>query len=92
LTRESGWEQLLACVCLAEFLVSSETAGVCHVVATFSTGYTFSTDITFEQRPSDPPGCCPPTGPVSSSNGLTIRVPTGMCLVPDAGVGDAATE
>jgi|HubBroStandDraft_1064217.scaffolds.fasta_scaffold338919_2 hypothetical protein len=42
--------------------ISSSSSGTCHVVLTFSTGFTYSADVTFvSQADTQPPGChgCP---------------------------------
>jgi hypothetical protein len=60
----------------AGFDVSSATPGVCHLVATFASGYTYSGDVTF--RASE---CC---GPAPTEFNLAIDLPVNECL-PEGG-------
>ena len=58
---------------------TSPSPGLCHVVLTFATGFTYSSDVTFASRSA---GCCPsyiaPTQPT-----FTVDNPSATCA--DAG-------
>jgi len=66
--------------------INSTSAGVCHVELTFATGFTYSTDVTFEsQSAPKPPVCCPLlTAPTQST--FTVDDPSATCV--DAGSDD----
>jgi hypothetical protein len=62
------------------FVVSSATPGVCHVVATFANGYTYSADVPFRASSSD---CCGEA--VATEGNLAIDLPENECLLPEGG-------
>jgi hypothetical protein len=65
--------------------VWSPSTGVCHVSLTFSSGFTYETDVTFATQTDNDPGCgnCPPyIGPTQGS--FRVDNPSNTCV--DAGL------
>lgn len=68
--------------------VGSPSPGVCHVVLTFATGFTYSTDVTFASQTAD--GCDGPQSYVGPTTVVfSVADPAAACA--DAGV-DASGE
>jgi hypothetical protein len=69
--------------------VTAQSPGECHIVLTFATGFTYSTDVTFTSQNQ---GCgCPSfLGPVPGTGAITVNNPADTCvaLPRDAGPGD----
>lgn len=62
-------------------VVSSRSAGVCHVTLTFGTGFVYSADVTFTSQ-ADADGCCLPyIGPTQTD--FSVDNPHNTCV--DAG-------
>jgi hypothetical protein len=61
--------------------LGSATPGVCHVELIFATGFTYSTDVTFESvaQPGLPgcPGCAPYVGPTQTT--FVVDNPSSTC-------------
>jgi hypothetical protein len=68
--------------------VSAATAGTCHIVLTFATGFTYSQDVTFVVS-DDCSGCPSFTAPTTTP--FTVNNPDDTCvaLPTDAGPTDA---
>jgi hypothetical protein len=65
--------------------VSSPSPGVCHIVLTFATGFTYSADVTFTlQTEGSCPGCQPYIG--ATSGPFTVNNPSDTCIAVGAGV------
>jgi hypothetical protein len=70
----------------AQAYVGSDEPGVCHVVLTFATGFTYAADVTFVSRPNTTcdQSCAPQIEP--SSGPFTVNNPPDTCVaLPDAG-------
>jgi hypothetical protein len=71
--------------------VWTDIPGVCHVKLTFTDGFVYSTDINFEQKPSDRCGCGPTTYP--SPRTVTVPNPPDTCSSDaSADASDAASD
>lgn len=74
-------------------VIGSPAPGVCHVLLTFASGFTYATDMNFDWQNVSPTGCCPPfVGPTSSTNGYAVDNPPGTCAPVDAGADDASRD
>jgi hypothetical protein len=64
--------------------IASPSPGDCHVVLTFATGFTFSTDLTFVSRTfTDPPGCGTQVYAAPTESTVMVNNPSDTCV--DAG-------
>ncbi len=60
-------------------VVPAATAGTCHVVLTFATGFTYTQDVTFQDVQGD--SCCPSyVWPTSGS--FMVNNPPDTCVAP----------
>jgi hypothetical protein len=68
-------------------MVASQSAGACHVVLTFATGFTYSADVTFTSKPGGVcggPQCKCPDPALSTSGPIPVNNPSNTCV--DAGL------
>ena len=63
-------------------------AGVCHFELTFSNGFVYSTDINFQEQPSQHCGCSPTVVPTPRT--VMVPNPPDTCGDASAAAGDAA--
>ena len=59
-------------------VVPASTAGSCHIVLTFATGFTYSQDVTFGVVPRDSCGC--PSYIAPTSGPFTVNNPADTCV------------
>ena len=69
--------------------VAAQSPGECHIVLTFATGFTYSTDVTFTSQ-NEGCGCPNFIGPAPGTGVLTVNNPADTCvsLPSDSGTGD----
>jgi hypothetical protein len=59
--------------------VTASGPGVCHIVLTFATGFTYSTDATFAEQPGSGCGCPSLLGPTSPAV-IRVNNPSNTCV------------
>jgi hypothetical protein len=65
--------------------INSLTPGVCHLVLRFSSGFTYSADLTFTSS-TQTGGCCPGTSVFPTKDTYVVDNPSSTCV--DAGTAD----
>jgi hypothetical protein len=69
--------------------IYSPTPGVCHVELTFATGFTYSTDVTFEVNTAKQQGCCALFDAPTQTT-FMVNNPSTTCV--DPGASDAGAD
>lgn len=69
--------------------IGSAGPGVCHVMLTFATGFTYSADVTFVSQTDPAPSGCPSCSPYITATQRTFAVnnPDATCLATGADAG-----
>jgi hypothetical protein len=67
--------------------IVSPSPGRCHVVLTFATGFTYSTDVTFTSLDDTVTPGCPGSHTAPTQQAFTVNNPSGTCVAQDTDAG-----
>lgn len=78
----------------ASVQVGSASPGVCHVTIMFSTGFTYSVDVTFVSQMDPAPSGCGTCSPyvTATERTFTVNNPSTTCVDAGAGASDSSAD